>query len=170
MKSISELVIGKQWDIITQWLSRRSFNKKLSNRGQKRIIPTLIICLEQFFYDPFARFVLVPGCAGKTLKVRSLFFQHGELYEPSNQYPPISALAPESGSHHQPFRHAIRSVREPSTPVDTPAPAPHQNCRNSPARLPSHPRQSQTPSRDPDSSESPAAPASNSPRSQTPAS
>ena len=37
MKSISELVIGKQWDIVNQRLLHQSFNKMLSNSGEKRI-------------------------------------------------------------------------------------------------------------------------------------
>ena len=36
MKSISVLVIGKQWDIVTQRLLHQSFNKMLSNWGEKR--------------------------------------------------------------------------------------------------------------------------------------
>ena len=36
MKSISELVIGKQWDIVNQRLLHQSFNKMLSNSGEKR--------------------------------------------------------------------------------------------------------------------------------------
>ena len=36
MKSISELAIGKQWDIVIQRLLHQSFNKMLSKRGEKR--------------------------------------------------------------------------------------------------------------------------------------
>ena len=36
MKSISALVIGKQWDIVIQRLLHQSFNKMLSKRGEKR--------------------------------------------------------------------------------------------------------------------------------------
>ena len=36
MKSISALVIGKQWDIVIQRLLHQSFNNMLSKRGEKR--------------------------------------------------------------------------------------------------------------------------------------
>ena len=41
MKSISALVIGKQWDIVTQRLLHQSFNKMLSNLGVRRSVSLL---------------------------------------------------------------------------------------------------------------------------------
>ena len=38
MKSISELAIGKRWNIVNQGPLHQSFNKKLSTLGERRII------------------------------------------------------------------------------------------------------------------------------------
>ena len=53
MKSISELVIGKQWDIVNQGSLHQSFNKMLSKRGgrsaggerRNRVIPASLIAI-----------------------------------------------------------------------------------------------------------------------------
>ena len=50
MKSISELVIGKQWDIVTQRLLHQSFNKMLSNLGVRRKQMYLELKIMEIFY------------------------------------------------------------------------------------------------------------------------
>ena len=99
MKSISALVIGKQWDIVIQRLLHQSFNKMLSKRGEKRT-PDVVRALRKRLKLTQVQFGEIFGMTSKKVSA----WEHGKAEPTEEQKQKIQSLLKENNEQERETR------------------------------------------------------------------